>query len=60
MHWFGWSSQASPGPTTCPVAGRSANELGLRNVAVEVHDLQAAVDRAATDGYRLVGCEEMS
>jgi hypothetical protein len=27
----------------------------LRNVASEVPDLQAAVDRAATDGYRLVG-----
>ena len=24
-------------------------------MAFEVHDLQAAVDRAATDGYRLVG-----
>ncbi|MFF5715234.1 VOC family protein [Streptomyces sp. NPDC012756] len=33
----------------------SANELGLRNVAFEVHDLQAAVDRAADDGYGLVG-----
>jgi catechol 2,3-dioxygenase-like lactoylglutathione lyase family enzyme len=32
-----------------------ANELGLRNVAFEVGDLQAAVDRAAADGYRLVG-----
>ena len=32
-----------------------ANELGLRNVAFEVGDLQSAVDRAATDGYRLVG-----
>jgi catechol 2,3-dioxygenase-like lactoylglutathione lyase family enzyme len=27
----------------------------LPNVAFEVYDLQAAVDRAATDGYRLVG-----
>ena len=27
----------------------------MRNVAFQVHDLQAAVDRAATDGYRLVG-----
>jgi catechol 2,3-dioxygenase-like lactoylglutathione lyase family enzyme len=33
----------------------SANELGLRNVAFEVHDLQAAVDHAAADGYNLVG-----
>jgi catechol 2,3-dioxygenase-like lactoylglutathione lyase family enzyme len=32
-----------------------ANELGLRNVAFEVDDLQAAVDRLATDGYGLVG-----
>jgi catechol 2,3-dioxygenase-like lactoylglutathione lyase family enzyme len=39
-----------PGSPAAP-----ANELGLRNVAFEVHDLQAAVDRAAADGYRLVG-----
>jgi catechol 2,3-dioxygenase-like lactoylglutathione lyase family enzyme len=32
-----------------------ANELGLRNVAFEVDDLQAVVDRAAEDGYGLVG-----
>ncbi len=32
-----------------------ANELGLRNVAFEVDDLQATVDRLAVDGYRLVG-----
>jgi catechol 2,3-dioxygenase-like lactoylglutathione lyase family enzyme len=32
-----------------------ANELGLRNVAFEVNDLQAAVDWAATEGYGLVG-----
>jgi len=31
-----------------------ANELGLRNVAFEVGDLQAAVDWAATEGYGLV------
>jgi hypothetical protein len=31
------------------------NELGLRNVAFEVHDLQAAVDRAASDSYGPVG-----
>jgi catechol 2,3-dioxygenase-like lactoylglutathione lyase family enzyme len=30
-------------------------ELGLRNVAFEVDDLQAAVDRLAADGYGLVG-----
>ena len=32
-----------------------ANELGLRNVAFEVADLQAAVDRLAGEGYGLVG-----
>src|SRR4051794_32660047 len=32
-----------------------ANELGLRNVAFEVDDLQALVDRLASDGYGLVG-----
>ena len=32
-----------------------ANELGLRNIAFEVDDLQAAVDRLAIDGYGLVG-----
>ena len=32
-----------------------ANELGLRNVAFEVNQLQAAVDWAATGGYGLVG-----
>jgi catechol 2,3-dioxygenase-like lactoylglutathione lyase family enzyme len=30
-----------------------ANEPGLRNVAFEVDDLQAAVDRLAADGYGL-------
>ncbi|HTW03485.1 MAG TPA: VOC family protein [Streptosporangiaceae bacterium] len=39
-----------PGSPAAP-----ANELGLRNVAFEVDDLRAAVDRAAADGYRLVG-----
>ena len=39
-----------PGSPAAP-----ANEPGLRNGAFEVHDLQAAVDRAATDGYRLAG-----
>jgi catechol 2,3-dioxygenase-like lactoylglutathione lyase family enzyme len=39
-----------PGSPAAP-----ANELGLRNVCFEVHDLQGAVDRAAADGYRLVG-----
>ena len=32
-----------------------ANELGLRNVAFEVDDLPAAVDRLTADGYGLVG-----
>jgi catechol 2,3-dioxygenase-like lactoylglutathione lyase family enzyme len=32
-----------------------ANELGLRNVAFEVDDLQAIIDRLLADGYRLVG-----
>jgi catechol 2,3-dioxygenase-like lactoylglutathione lyase family enzyme len=32
-----------------------ANELGLRNVAFEVDDLQATVDRLAANGYGLVG-----
>jgi catechol 2,3-dioxygenase-like lactoylglutathione lyase family enzyme len=32
-----------------------ANELGLRNVAFEVDDVQAAVDQLAKDGYNLVG-----
>jgi catechol 2,3-dioxygenase-like lactoylglutathione lyase family enzyme len=32
-----------------------SNELGLRNVAFVVDDLQAAVDRVAADGYGLVG-----
>ena len=32
-----------------------ANELGLRNVAFEVADVQAAVDEVAADGYGLVG-----
>ena len=32
-----------------------STELGLRNVAFEVDDLQAAVEGLAADGYRLVG-----
>jgi len=39
-----------PGSAAAP-----ANELGLRNVAFEVTDLQAAVDRVAEDGFGLVG-----
>ena len=37
------------------LTGRLANEQGLRNVAFEVDDLQAAVDQAAAEGYGLVG-----
>jgi predicted enzyme related to lactoylglutathione lyase len=32
-----------------------ANEVGLRSVAFEVHDLDAAVGQATSAGYRLVG-----
>ena len=32
-----------------------SNELGLRNIAFVVDDLQAIVDRLAADGYGLVG-----
>ena len=32
-----------------------ANELGLRNVAFEVDDLRAVLDRLERDGYGLVG-----
>ena len=32
-----------------------SNELGLRNVCFEVDNVQAVVDRLATDGYGLVG-----
>jgi catechol 2,3-dioxygenase-like lactoylglutathione lyase family enzyme len=39
-----------PGSPSAP-----ANELGLRSVAFEVDDLQAAVDRVAANGYGLVG-----
>jgi catechol 2,3-dioxygenase-like lactoylglutathione lyase family enzyme len=39
-----------PGAPAAP-----ANELGLRNVAFEVDDIQAAVDRVTEGGYGLVG-----
>lgn len=32
-----------------------STELGLRNVAFEVDDLQATVERLASDGYGLIG-----
>ncbi|GAA3247570.1 VOC family protein [Dactylosporangium siamense] len=35
--------------------GAMANELGIRNVAFEVADLQAAVDAVGAVGYDLVG-----
>ena len=48
------SSFVRPGPVPGSPAAM-ANELGLRNVAFEVNDLQAAVDWAASEGYGLVG-----
>ena len=41
---------ALPGSPAAP-----ANELGLRSLAFQVDDIQAAVDRAAADGHGLVG-----
>lgn len=35
--------------------GAMANELGLRNVAFEVDDLDAVLGRLDADGYRIVG-----
>jgi catechol 2,3-dioxygenase-like lactoylglutathione lyase family enzyme len=32
-----------------------ANELGIRNVCLEISDLRTTVDRLAADGYGLVG-----
>ena len=46
---FVWPDHEPGSPTAM------ANELGLRNVAFEVDDLQTAVDRLAADGYSLVG-----
>jgi catechol 2,3-dioxygenase-like lactoylglutathione lyase family enzyme len=46
---FVWPEHEPGSPTAM------ANELGLRNVAFEVDDLQAMVDRLAADGYGLVG-----
>ena len=47
------SSFVRPDPVVPPIA--EANEVGLRSVAFEVENLQAAVDRLAVDGYGLVG-----
>jgi catechol 2,3-dioxygenase-like lactoylglutathione lyase family enzyme len=48
------SSFVRPDPLPASPAA-AANEPGLRSVAFEVADLQAAVDRVAADGYGLVG-----
>lgn len=48
------SSFVRPAPTPGSPAAM-ANEVGLRSVAFEVDDLQAAVDRLAADGFGLVG-----
>jgi catechol 2,3-dioxygenase-like lactoylglutathione lyase family enzyme len=52
--WLGLSSVVRPDHEPGSPAAM-ANELGLRNVAFEVDDLQAAVDRLAAEGYGLVG-----
>jgi catechol 2,3-dioxygenase-like lactoylglutathione lyase family enzyme len=46
---FEWPEHEPGSPTAM------SNELGLRNVAFEVDDLQATVDRLAADGYGLIG-----
>lgn len=46
---FVWPDHEPGSPTAM------ANELGLRNVAFEVDDLQATVDGLTADGYGLVG-----
>jgi catechol 2,3-dioxygenase-like lactoylglutathione lyase family enzyme len=48
------SSFTRPDHVTGSPAAMS-NELGLRNIAFEVDNLQAAADRLAADGYGLVG-----
>ena len=48
------SSFARPGPVPGSPAAM-ASELGLRTVAFEVNDLQAAADWAAAGGYGLAG-----
>lgn len=42
-------------PDVIPGSAAPTNEVGLRSVAFEVDDIQAVVDRAAADGYGLVG-----
>ncbi|GIJ11979.1 VOC family protein [Micromonospora andamanensis] len=46
---FVWPDHEPGSPTAM------STELGLRNVAFEVDDLQTALDRLAADGYGLVG-----
>ena len=48
------SSFVRPDPERVSPAAM-ANELGLRSLSFEVDDLQAQVDRLATEGYGLVG-----
>ena len=51
-----WSCRASSDPSTSPDRPEAmSTELGMRNVAFEVDDLQAAVDRVGADGNGLVG-----
>ena len=35
--------------------GAMANELGLRNIAFQVDDIEAVVEHLASEGYGLVG-----
>jgi catechol 2,3-dioxygenase-like lactoylglutathione lyase family enzyme len=48
------SSFIRPGHTPGSPAAMST-ELGIRNIAFEVDDLQAVVDQVTADGYGLVG-----
>lgn len=51
-----WSCRASSDPSTSPDRPKAmSTELGMRIVAFEVDDVQAAVDRVAADGNGLVG-----
>ena len=51
----GCSWKANSSRSRTGIARRHVHRLGLRNVAFEVDDLQAIVDRLAADGYGLVG-----
>ncbi len=48
------SSFSRPAHTQAAPAAMST-EIGLRNIAFEVDDVQAIVDRLATQGFGLVG-----